>query len=100
MAAASPLDGPCRSHSDAWVGCMVWSTTASSSVWSVEVHLVRRRTANPWMTWAAYEEFHQCGRYRCGRPQSGSRAGNETGLVRPGARLQRTAYGRLKTRCG
>ena len=47
-AAASPLDGPCRSHSDAWVGRMVWSTTASSSVWRASRSTwSRRRAANP-----------------------------------------------------
>jgi hypothetical protein len=29
--AASALDGPCRSQSDAWVGCIAWSTTERSS---------------------------------------------------------------------
>jgi hypothetical protein len=44
--AERPLDGWVgRSHSDAWVGCMVWSTTASNSVDRVPSSIWSRRRA-------------------------------------------------------
>jgi hypothetical protein len=43
-----------RSHSDAWVGCMVWSTTASSSTVNVSRSTCwRSRALNAAIVWAA-----------------------------------------------
>ncbi len=50
------LDAACevRSHSDTWVGCIVCSTTASSSPVRVSRSVCwRRRALNAWIVWAA-----------------------------------------------
>jgi hypothetical protein len=53
-AAALDSAGEGRSHSDAWVGCIVWSTTASSSPWSVSRSSWSRRwVLKAWIVSAA-----------------------------------------------
>jgi hypothetical protein len=40
VAAADPVGGCGRSHNDVWVGCIVWSTTASSGGQGVQIDLL------------------------------------------------------------
>jgi hypothetical protein len=48
--------GDGRSQTETWVGCMVWSMTANSSLRRVSrSNWSRRRVENPWTVWAALD---------------------------------------------